>query len=130
MKKTASVIVATALAIPMTIKATASLPPAYKDGCSGGMSWVYRNLLGKLPAWEGCCDAHDRLYGPGGTSDERAAADSGLYECVAASGHTLIAGVMWATVKVGGQPFFPFGWRWGFDKDYSTSWWYTRAGAE
>lgn len=130
MKKLISVIMAAMLAAPFAIKGAASLPPPYRDGCSGGMSWFYRNIRGEVPVWEGCCDTHDKLYGAGGTSDQRAAADRGLYECVAASGHRLAAGVMWASVKIGGQPFFPFGWRWGFDKDYSASWWYERAGAE
>jgi hypothetical protein len=129
-KKIIGGIIAVSLAAPMAIKSVAALPPPYRDGCSGGMSFFYRNVLGQVPAWEGCCDAHDKLYGPGGTSDMRAAADRGLYECVAASGHTIAAGFMWAAVKVGGQPFFPFGWRWGFEKDYSASWWYGRSGAE
>src|SRR6185369_2643223 len=85
---------AVAVALPLLLKAAASLPPpAYGDGCSGGMSWFYRHALGKIPAWESCCVTHDRAYGPGGTSDQRAAADGGLYACVAESGHPLTAGV-------------------------------------
>ncbi len=118
------------LLVPFAIKGAASLPAPYKDGCSGGMSWLYRNVLGKVPAWENCCDIHDKIYGAGGTSDQRAAADRSLYECVATSGNNLVAGFMLVAVKIGGQPFFPFGWRWGFERDYSASWWYSRSGAE
>lgn len=130
MKKTPKIALALLVAAPIGMKAAASLPPPYKDGCSGGMSWFHRNVLREIPAWESCCDAHDKLYGPGGTSDMRLAADQALYACVKDSGHPWTAGVMWAFVRVGGQPFFPFGWRWGFERDYSASWWYGRASAE
>jgi hypothetical protein len=105
-KTATSAILALVVAAPLGIKAVSSLPPPYKDGCSGGMSWFHRNVLGEVPAWEGCCDAHDKLYGPGGTSDQRLAADQSLYACVVATGHTLTAGFMWAGVRFAGQPFF------------------------
>jgi hypothetical protein len=119
-------VVAAALLAPVAPKVSASLPAPYKDGCSGGMSWFYRSVLRRVPVWEGCCDVHDRAYGPGGTSDQRATADRRLYDCVSATGHTATAAVMWLAVRLGGTPFFPFGWRWGFEKDFGVSWWYSR----
>lgn len=107
-----------------------SLPKPYADGCSGGMSAFYRNVLGQVPVWENCCDTHDKAYERGGTSDQRMVADGKLRECVAASGHVVEAWVMWVAVRAGGQPFFPFGWRWGYGRDYSASWWYERTRAE
>lgn len=112
------------------ISAIAALPKPYADGCSGGMSAFYRHVLHKLPAWEGCCDTHDKAYEKGGTSDQRMIADGRLRDCVAATGHTVEAWAMWGAVKIGGQPFFPFGWRWGYGRDYSASWWYERTRPE
>lgn len=125
--KTASSLLALAIAAPLAVT---SLPKPYKDGCSGGMSWFYRNVLGKVPAWEGCCDTHDKVYGPGGTSNQKAAADWALYECVRDTDNRATAGLMLVAVAIGGQPFFPMGWRWGYERDYGVSWWYARAPAE
>ncbi len=91
------------------------------------MSWYYRNVLGKIPRWETCCDAHDRAYGPGGNSNARAMADKELFVCVAARGDELTAAVMWLAVRLGGTPFYPVGWRWGYERDYGVSWWYERS---
>lgn len=103
-----------------------ALPPPYKDGCSGGMSAFYRNVLGKVPVWEACCDTHDKAYERGGSFTTKARADATLRDCVAASGHVFEGWTMWAAVQIGGQPFFPAGWRWGFGRDYAVSWWYER----
>lgn len=128
MKKPATYLAAALIAVSLAPKVTATLPAPYADGCSGGMSWFYRNVLGKLPVWEGCCDTHDKAYERGGTSDQRMMADGKLRDCVAATDHVVDAWIMWAAVRVGGQPFFPFGWRWGYGRDYSASWWYDRSG--
>ena len=41
------------------------------DGCSGGMSWFWRNVLGHAPPWEGYCIDHDKKYWEGGTKRDR-----------------------------------------------------------
>ncbi|MBW4708206.1 hypothetical protein KX928_10460 [Roseobacter sp. YSTF-M11] len=73
------------------------------DGCSGGMSTVWRSTLrqfpqmaraqGDGPPWEDCCVAHDRQYHiAGGASDAsesyaaRLKADQALKSCVLAQG--------------------------------------------
>lgn len=125
MRKPAAIVLAAILGA-QGVSAVAALPPPYKDGCSGGMSAFYRNVLGRVPVWEGCCDFHDKAYQNGGTFTDKAWADAALRDCVAATGHPLEGWTMWAAVQIGGQPFFPTGWRWGFGRDYAVSWWYDR----
>jgi hypothetical protein len=115
--------------LPFSAAAKTVLPKPYKDGCSAGLSWFYRNVLNEVPRWESCCDIHDKAYGPGGTSDQRAGADRALYACVKAKGYPVTASAMWLGAVLGGQPFFPFDWS-KLKIDYSAAWWYGRAGAE
>lgn len=86
------------------------------DGCSGGMSAIWRAATGHPPPWEGCCDLHDQPYAKGGTRAERAQADKELRECVIKNGHPGWAWFMWAMVRVGGVSWLPTPWRWGFDR--------------
>jgi hypothetical protein len=124
-RKFGATVVAGAMAA-QSISLVASIPPPYKDGCSGGMSAFYRNVLGKRPIWEACCDTHDKAYERGGTFTRKAIADALLRDCVVSTGHVVEGWIMWGAVQVAGQPFFPSGWRWGFGKDYAVSWWYER----
>jgi hypothetical protein len=102
---------------------TGSNAKPFKDGCSGGVSKVYRALTGKPPAFEYCCDAHDRAYAKGGTADARAKADDKLGACVAK--HSKIASVMWFAVRAAGQPFHAYDWK-QYRTDYATRWQYER----
>jgi hypothetical protein len=101
----------------------ADAKPVSKDGCSGGVSKFYRLTTGKPPAFEYCCDAHDRAYARGGTADARAKADDKLAACVAK--HSRIAGIMWFAVRAAGQPFHPFDWK-QYQRDHATRWQYER----
>ena len=57
-----------------------TLAPFTTDGCSGGLSDVWRVVADRFPAfaeahreappWEACCIAHDRVYHTGGPDDE------------------------------------------------------------
>lgn len=79
----------------------ASLAPFETDGCSGGMSTVWRTFArlapafaaahGDRPPWEDCCVEHDRAYHLGGEDPApaasfaaRAEADAALGLCVRA----------------------------------------------
>jgi hypothetical protein len=120
--------------IPHDIRdeADALIPqPDYRfssDGCSGGMSWAWRAVTGRGPPWEGCCVTHDRAYWAGGTRDDRRAADRALRRCVIATaceyalmGERLIialAWLIWAAVRIGGVPWLPTRYRWGFGWHY------------
>jgi hypothetical protein len=62
--------------------------------------------------------AHDLAYWQGGTYQQRKDADIELKECVAAVGEKQIANLMLAGVRVGGSPFFPTTFRWGYGWPY------------
>ncbi len=92
--------------------------PFTTDGCSGGMSWFWQHLVKPfsktdLP-WRGCCISHDREYWMGGTWQQRRAADLQLFKCVKQKGFPLLAWFMYTGVRMGGSPFWPFGWRWAY----------------
>ena len=72
------------------------------DGCSGGMSKLWRLLFRKAPPWEGCCDIHDQPYASGGSAKARMIADIALLRCVALSGHPYWAIAMFVAVRIGG----------------------------
>lgn len=82
------------------------------DGCS-----LFPDAGGDA-CWADCCIEHDRVYWRGGTADERRRADRALRECVARTGRTRLAGLMYAGVRVGGLPLWPTGFRWGYGWGY------------
>ena len=63
--------------------------------------------------WVSCCVAHDIPYWCGGSEADREAADQFLKNCVNEKsfpvGHVFYAGVL-----VGGSPWLPTPWRWGY----------------
>jgi hypothetical protein len=88
------------------------------DGCSGGMTVIWQFLFNKLPPWNGVCVEHDRAYSRGGTANDRRIADAELLAGVAHNGHPVWAIIMWIAVRIGGHPYFPFSWRWGYRHQY------------
>jgi len=94
--------------------AAGELAPFTSDGCSAfpeGTS-EHQNL------WLGCCRQHDFAYWQGGTAEQRAQADEALQQCVAAVGEPEIAALMLAGVRVGGSPYWPTSFRWGYGWPY------------
>ena len=101
------------LAAPVFARAD-SLQPFTSDGCSrfpNGTPW--QNEL-----WLECCTAHDLAYWKGGSYQERLDADRKLEACVARVGEPEVALLMLAGVRVGGSPFFPTPFRWGYGWPY------------
>lgn len=118
----------------------AVLAPFETDGCSGGMSSIWR-LAGEVlpalareygdhPPWERCCVAHDRVYhrGEGGIAG-RIAADAGLKVCVAdvlearavtPQAADAVAQTMFVAVRLGGAPCSGLPWRWGYGWPHCT----------
>jgi len=86
------------------------LKPFTTDGCSRfpDGTQAHRTL------WLACCTAHDLAYWRGGTYAEREQADKTLRRCVASVGQPEIAALMLAGVRVGGSPFWPTSYRWGY----------------
>jgi hypothetical protein len=88
----------------------ADIAPFRSDGCSSFPDGTPRHR----DLWLECCTAHDRAYWVGGTRAERAAADEDLRRCVARVGEPEIGRVMLAGVRVGGSPYWPTEFRWGY----------------
>ena len=91
------------------------LDPFTTDGCSDFPEGTpaYKNL------WHRCCTAHDLKYWAGGSFDERLNADLELRACVQSVGEPVIAELMLAGVRVGGSPWWPAKFRWGYGWPYA-----------
>lgn len=90
------------------------LKPFVSDGCSffPDGTRIQKGL------WQDCCLAHDQAYWQGGGAQERAAADHELQICVARVGRPRTATLMLTGVRVGGLPYWPTPFRWGFGWPY------------
>jgi hypothetical protein len=93
---------------------TINIKPFTSDGCSAFPNGTFK----QQELWLSCCTAHDYAYWQGGTYDERLAADNKLKQCVAKVGEKQIADIMLAGVRVGGSPFWPTQFRWGYGWPY------------
>jgi hypothetical protein len=75
----------------------ADLRPFKTDGCTG-----YRDGTRKRPGvWRHCCVDHDLAFWAGGTPADRVEADRELRDCVAATGETHQADVIYMGVRIG-----------------------------
>ena len=68
--------------------------------------------------WVDCCVEHDIAYWCGGSCADRQAADRQLEECVAAHGSPTIGETMYLGVRIGGSPWVPAPYRWGYGWDW------------
>ena len=94
---------------------TQSIKPFTTDGCSDFPDGTpsHKQL------WRKCCIAHDIKYWAGGTFDERLQADLELHACVRSVGEPAVADLMLAGVRVGGSPWRPTSYRWGYGWPYT-----------
>jgi hypothetical protein len=90
------------------------LRPFTSDGCSAFPD----GTVEQKTLWLSCCQQHDYTYWKGGTYQERLDSDKALELCVAQVGEPAIALLMLAGVRVGGSPFFPTRFRWGYGWPY------------
>ncbi len=128
----------------MEVRTAAPLLPFTTDGCSGGMSSVWRGLadtlpdlagsIGPHPPFEACCVTHDRAYhNAGGATRARASfearkrADLALRDCVAGwetgltpGAQQALAEAMYHAVRSGGSPCTGLPWRWGYGMAHCT----------
>ncbi|MCL1103090.1 hypothetical protein [Shewanella saliphila] len=102
------------LMCPIHFARADTLAPFTSDGCSVFPDGTFEQ--GEL--WLGCCQKHDFDYWKGGTFDERLASDKALRVCVAKVGQPQIALLMLAGVRVGGTPYLPTQFRWGYGWPY------------
>ena len=100
-------------------------PEKHSDGCSGGMSAAYAELTtfhvkhGNILPWRHCCVTHDKAYYYGGSMKEKKDADETLEKCVNHNqGGGALGAIMENAVTVGGQPYIPTSYRWGYGDDY------------
>lgn len=91
-----------------------SIKPFTSDGCSAFPDGTFA----QKQVWLQCCTTHDLAYWKGGTYAQRLQADKALQQCVVQVGHEQIANLMMAGVRVGGSPFFPTTFRWGYGWPY------------
>lgn len=91
-----------------------NIKPFTSDGCS-----VFPDgTFAQKELWLSCCTAHDYAYWQGGTYQERLIADKALQQCVSNVGEPRIAKLMLAGVRVGGSPYLPTSFRWGYGWPY------------
>lgn len=91
-----------------------TLKPFASDGCSSFPDGTQQHQ----ELWLGCCVAHDYAYWKGGTRTERLQADAALSSCVADVGEPELARLMLTGVRVGGSPYWPTKFRWGYGWSY------------
>jgi len=101
----------------ITTGCDSSLKPFTSDGCSAFPD----GTLEQKTLWLDCCTTHDRSYWRGGTYQQRLQADQALQSCVAKTGQPEISQLMLAGVRVGGTPYLPTTFRWGYGWPYLRS---------
>lgn len=87
-----------------------SIAPFTSDGCSQFPNGTFE----RQDLWLSCCEQHDFAYWRGGTYAQRIRADQALEACVAQLDEPVIATLMYMGVRVGGTPFVPTDFRWGY----------------
>ncbi len=98
------------LTLSTSANAVDKIKPFTSDGCSAFPD----GTLKEQDLWLSCCTAHDFAYWQGGTYQQRENADEELRQCVAHVGKPLLAKLMLAGVRVGGTPYLPTQFRWGY----------------
>jgi hypothetical protein len=83
--------------------------PFYSDGCS---AWPDGALYG-------CCVEHDIAYWCGGSEHDRCEADRRFRACAEVFDPGQ-AGLVYRGVRIGGVPWLPTPWRWGYGHAFGT----------
>lgn len=102
------------LSFPSILASADTLKPFSSDGCSSFPD----GTLSHKELWLACCTAHDLAYWKGGSYQQRLEADNELKNCVEGVGEKEIALLMLTGVRVGGTPYLPTSFRWGYGWDY------------
>jgi hypothetical protein len=109
------VILVTILAATIALPTLAGqLKPFTSDGCSVFPDGTFT----EKNRWLRCCVRHDYDYWQGGSYQQRIIADKALKSCVTKIGEPKIATIMLAGVRVGGTPYLPTQFRWGYGWPY------------
>lgn len=95
------------------------LKPFATDGCS---LWI-DGPPGNPNLWRHCCVAHDLAYWIGGTKEQRKQADEAMKQCIKDAQQPLIASHTYNSVRMGGGPYWPSSYRWGYGWSYLDGSW-------
>jgi len=87
--------------------------PFRTDGCSMSPDGMFTG-----ETWQDCCVDHDITYWCGGSRAERADADKKFGRCISERYHAWWGALMQVGVCVGGAPWIPAYWRWGYGHKY------------
>jgi len=90
------------------------IKPFKSDGCS----LFPEGSPEQKKLWLECCIAHDYAYWKGGTFQQRLEADMNLKVCVENVADLEVGLIMLMGVRVGGTPFLPTPFRWGYGWGY------------
>lgn len=101
-----------------TFTSCATRPGQLKDFQSDGCSSFPDGTLIHPRKWHAHCAKHDLAYWQGGTRAQRREADLELIRGVRAEGHPVLACLIYSGVRIGGAPWWPTSWRWGFGWPY------------
>lgn len=112
-------------------------PPVdfHSDGCSGGLSKLWKKVFGELPPFETACREHDLEYYWGGSYGNRLYADLVLARNVVVMGtmsvefpwhpiafllYFLLAIVVFVVVQIGGASHWkrPYSWDFGWHPEW------------
>ncbi len=108
------IFISLALLLPADAFSEQSLLPFTSDGCSAFPD----GTIAQNELWLSCCTTHDRAYWKGGSYSQRLKADIDLQKCVAQLGEEVVSLLMLTGVRVGGTPFLPTTFRWGYGWPY------------
>lgn len=89
-------------------------PPELSAFKSDGCSCFPEGTRKEPDLWKQHCLDHDYAYWQGGTRQERKMADLKLRDGIRGEGKPVIAQIAYAGVRLGGTPWLPTPWRWGF----------------
>ncbi len=108
----------TLISCALVFSAHLALPDKLQPFTSDGCSAFPDGTLFQQTLWQQCCTNHDMAYWQGGTYQLRLNADLELKSCVTSIGEPEIAELMLAGVRVGGSPYWPTSFRWGYGWKY------------
>ncbi|MGH1426956.1 MAG: hypothetical protein ACRBEE_03390 [Arenicella sp.] len=118
MKVASLIIIFIGMTASLILSSHAALPDKLQPFTSDGCSAFPDGTLFQQTLWQQCCTTHDKAYWQGGTYQQRLDADLALEACVAKVGEPDIAKLMLAGVRVGGSPYWPTSFRWGYGWKY------------
>ena len=107
-------VIATVLFFNVNSSDVGTLKVFTSDGCSAFPDGTFK----QKELWLTCCIQHDYDYWQGGTYQQRLMSDQALKTCVTNVGEPEIAMLMLAGVSVGGTPYLPTQFRWGYGWSY------------